>query len=209
MINIVFGCLRMAEIRTMHEQLLLSIQKVVQLTPEEQQQLISYFEFRSVEKRELLVQSGEITRFVAFVSDGCLRSFSTDDNGFEHIMQFAPKGWWITDMSGFISESPSSLDIESILPSQVLLLTRTAQLSLFDAMPKLERYFRILLENSLVSTRRRLLGNLSRQAKDRYLEFGQVYPGLEQILPQKLIASYIGVTPEFLSKLRSQLLRAS
>jgi CRP-like cAMP-binding protein len=199
----------MAEIRPMHEQLLSNIQKVVELTSEEQEQLIRYFEYRALDKRELLVKSGEVTRFVAFVCDGCLRSFSTDDNGFEHIMQFAPKGWWITDMSGFISESPSAQDIEAILPSHVFLLTRTAQLELFDAMPKLERYFRILLENSLVSTRRRLLGNLSRQAKERYLEFGQVYPGLEQILPQKLIASYIGVTPEFLSKLRSQMLRAS
>lgn len=191
----------------MHEQLLASIQKVVDLTSSEQERISGYFEYRSFEKRTLLMSSGEATRYVAFVVDGCLRSFSTDENGFEHIMQFAPTGWWITDMYGFISETPSTLDIEAILPSNTLLLTRSAQLELFDTVPKMERYFRVLLENSLVSTRRRLLGNLSRQAKDRYLEFSQVYPGLEQILPQKLIASYIGVTPEFLSKLKSHIIR--
>ena len=106
MINIGTFNPRIAEIRIMHEQLLTSIQNVVNLTTQEQEQLVGYFEFRTLEKRSILLQSGEVTRYVAFVSDGCLRSFSTDDNGFEHIMQFAPKGWWITDMSGFISESP-------------------------------------------------------------------------------------------------------
>lgn len=190
------------------EKLLLNIQKVVPLTERDCEIIQTSFEFRKLDKKEILLESGEITRCVAFVTEGCLRSYSTDENGFEHILQFAPEGWWITDMSGFVSQSKSSLDIEAILPSEVLLLTRQSQLNLFDEVPILERYFRILLENSLVSTRRRLMGNLSSQAKDRYINFGNVYPGLEQIIPQKLIASYIGVTPEFLSKLRSQILRA-
>ncbi|MFM7311237.1 MAG: Crp/Fnr family transcriptional regulator [Flavobacteriales bacterium] len=190
------------------ETLLLNIQKVVPLSEKDREIILASFEFRKLEKKETLIESGELTRCVAFVLEGCLRSYSTDDNGFEHILQFAPEGWWITDMSGFVSQSKSSLDIEAIIPSEVMLLTRQNQLHLFDQVPILERYFRILLENSLVSTRRRLMGNLSSQAKNRYLDFEKVYPGLEQKIPQKLIASYIGVTPEFLSKLRSQLLRA-
>ncbi|MFM7730318.1 MAG: Crp/Fnr family transcriptional regulator [Flavobacteriales bacterium] len=185
------------------ETLLLNIQKVVPLSEKDREIILASFEFRKLEKKETLIESGELTRCVAFVLEGCLRSYSTDDNGFEHILQFAPEGWWITDMSGFVSQSKSSLDIEAIIPSEVMLLTRQNQLHLFDQVPILVRYFRILLENSLVSTRRRLMGNLSSQAKNRYLDFEKVYPGLEQKIPQKLIASYIGVTPEFLSKLRS------
>lgn len=159
-------------------------------------------------KKEYLFERGEITKDAALVVSGCLRSFSLDENGFEHIMQFAPSNWWITDMYSFISQKPGDLSVQAIMDSEVVLLSRKDQLVLFDQIPALERYFRILTENSLVAYRQRLIDNLSLNAKQRYANFCQTFPTLINDIPQKLIAAYIGVTPEFLSKMRSEYLRA-
>ncbi|MHA8069032.1 Crp/Fnr family transcriptional regulator [Aquirufa ecclesiirivi] len=159
-------------------------------------------------KKEYLFERGEITKDAALVVSGCLRSFSLDENGFEHIMQFAPSNWWITDMYSFISQKPGDLSVQAIMDSEVVLLSRKDQLVLFDQIPALERYFRILTENSLVAYRQRLIDNLSLSAKQRYANFCQTFPTLINDIPQKLIAAYIGVTPEFLSKMRSEYLRA-
>lgn len=159
-------------------------------------------------KKENLFERGEITKDAALVISGCLRSFSIDENGFEHIMQFAPTNWWITDMYSFISQKPGDLSVQAIMDSEVVLLSRKDQLMLFDKIPALERYFRILTENSLVAYRQRLIDNLSLSAKQRYANFCQTFPTLINDVPQKLIAAYIGVTPEFLSKMRSEYLRS-
>jgi CRP-like cAMP-binding protein len=155
-------------------------------------------------RRESLLQQGQVSRDAAFVLSGCMRAYSLDDNGFEHVLQFAPPGWWITDMYSWISKKESNLCIEAIKDAQVALLSRDDQLELFDRIPKLERYFRILAENALVSTRTRLMENMSLTAKQRYHIFLKTYPNLGNDIPQKLIASYIGVTPEFLSKIRGE-----
>lgn len=152
-----------------------------------------------------MLQQGQVARDAAFVLSGCLRAYSIDDNGFEHILQFAPAGWWVTDMYSWISGNPSYLQIDAIRESQVALLSRKDQLELFDRIPGLERYFRILTENNLVSTRQRLMDNLSLTAKQRYQQFCRTYPDIIHEIPQKLIASYIGVTPEFLSKIRGEM----
>jgi CRP-like cAMP-binding protein len=158
----------------------------------------------NMKRKEFLLKQGQVARDLAFVVDGCLRAFALDDNGFEHILQFAPTGWWISDMSSVISRRESLLNVDSIKPSQVLLLSREDQLTLFDEVPRLERYFRVLTENGLVSSRMRLIENLSLTARQRYQRFCQTYPNLINEIPQKYIASFIGVTPEFLSKIRGE-----
>lgn len=188
----------------MNCQLLISnFQKHVHLSSEEAEMIAASLRPTRLKKKQLLLHQGQIAKDAAFVVDGCLKSYSVDDNGFEHILQFAPSEWWITDMYSFISQKESILNIEVIVDAEVLLLSRIDQLKLFDKIPKLERYFRILTENSLVSTRQRLIDNLSLTAKQRYEQFCSTYPSLIHILPQKQIASFIGVTPEFLSKLRA------
>ena len=143
-------------------------------------------------------------RHSAFVVNGCMRSYTVDDNGFEHILQFAPEGWWIADMYSFISGRPGQLYIDALEHSELLLLSKSHQEKLYHDVPKFERFFRIIVENSLVAGRQRILDNMSLSATQRYDQFCQQYPTLIHRLPQKQIAAYIGVTPEFLSKLRGE-----
>ena len=188
--------------------LISNLKKHISLNMEECELVSARFRIVQVKRKKILMQEGHISRDVAFVLSGCLRSYSVDENGFEHILQFAPVDWWITDMYSFISQKPAFLNVEAITDSEVALLSRTDQLDLFDKVPKLERYFRILTENSLVSSRQRLIDNMSLTAKQRYSNFCNTYPSIINDIPQKLIASYIDVTPEFLSKMRGELLRS-
>ena len=179
-----------------------NLQKNIVLSKAEQDLLTEKFMFKKIRKKQFMLHEGMQAKDVAFVVKGCLRSYSIDQNGFEHILQFAPADWWITDMYSFISQKESSLNIDAVMDTEAYLLSRKNLLALFDEIPKLERHFRILTENSLVGSQKRLIETLSLPAKERYRNFCNTYPTIAYIIPQKLIASYIGVTPEFLSKLR-------
>jgi CRP-like cAMP-binding protein len=181
-----------------------NMRRHVKLTEEEEAVVLSKLRPVHLKRREFLLKQGQVARELAFVVEGCLRAYALDDNGFEHILQFAPAGWWISDMSSVISRSESLLNVDAIKPSQVIVLSREDQLALFDEVPRLERYFRVLTENGLVSSRMRLIENLSLTARQRYQRFCQTYPNLINEIPQKYIASFIGVTPEFLSKIRGE-----
>lgn len=181
-----------------------NMRRHVTLSEEEEAVVLSKLRPVNLKRREFLLKQGQVARELAFVVEGCLRAYALDDNGFEHILQFAPAGWWISDMSSVISRQESLLNVDAIKPSQVLLLSREDQLALFDEVPRLERYFRVLTENGLVSSRMRLIENLSLTARQRYQRFCQTYPNLINEIPQKYIASFIGVTPEFLSKIRGE-----
>ncbi len=185
-----------------------NLHKHIHLTSLEQENLVSYFVHKKVRKKQFLIHEGQVAKEVAFVVSGCLRSYSIDQNGFEHILQFAPAGWWITDMYSFIAQKESNLNIDAIMDTEVYLLSRENQLRLFDEIPKLERHFRILTENSLVGSHKRLIETLSLTAKERYQNFCKTYPSVINDIPQKSIAAYIGVTPEFLSKLRGEASKA-
>ncbi len=193
----------------------MSVQKIIdnlhrhiQLTSEEQEHLVKHFVHKKIKKKQYFIHEGQVAREVAFVVKGCLRSYSIDQNGFEHILQFAPADWWISDMYSFISRQESNLNIDAIMDTEVYLLSRENQLKLFDEIPKLERHFRILTENSLVGSHKRLIETLSLTAKQRYQNFCKTYPTVINDIPQKLVAAYIGVTPEFLSKLRGSASKA-
>lgn len=181
-----------------------NMRKHIRLNEEEEAVVLSKLRPVKLKRREQLLKQGTVARDLAFVLEGCLRAYALDDNGFEHILQFAPTGWWISDMSSVISRRESLLNVDAIKPSEILLLSREDQLALFDEIPKLERYFRVLTENGLVSSRMRLIENLSLTARQRYQRFCQTYPNLINEIPQKYIASFIGVTPEFLSKIRGE-----
>lgn len=187
--------------------ILKGIEKHITLSDEEQQYFFSLLTPVKFRKKYTVLQPGETAYEAAFVLEGCLRSYSIDDNGFEHIIQFAPEGWWMTDMYSFISQRPAQLYIEPIVDTEALLFSRKNQMKLFDDIPKFERYFRIITENSLVAYRQRVVDNLGLNAQQRYEQFCVTYPTLIQILPQKQVASYIGVTPEFLSKMKKEMMR--
>ena len=129
-----------------------------------------------------------------------------DGNGFEHNVQFAIEDWWIGDMASFLAKKPASLYIEALEDSNVLQLDNPAMEELYIKIPKLERFFRILLQYAFMAFEQRIISVISRTAEERYLEFINKYPQLEQRLPQIHIASYLGITPEFLSKIRKKIL---
>jgi CRP-like cAMP-binding protein len=185
-----------------------NIAKHIQLTPDEQAHFMAMLKPKSVKRKEMLLQEGDICRYSTFVLEGCLRSYNLDKNGFEHVMAFAPPRWWIADMYSFIAQKPGVLFIEAMEPTQVLLLAKEDQERLYVDIPKFERFFRIIIENSLVSSQQRLLDNLSLTAQERFRNFCKKYPSLVNCLPRKQIASYIGVTPEFFSKMMKGMTKA-
>ncbi|HQQ94123.1 MAG TPA: Crp/Fnr family transcriptional regulator [Bacteroidia bacterium] len=189
------------------ELLLQTVQKSVPLESEEQQRLLVAFQKGTFPRKEFFLRSGEVCKQVAFVLQGCLRSYAVDEEGTEHNLQFAPEGWWITDMNSILYNQPAQLNIEAIEDTQALLMNREQQELLFRDLPILERFFRIITEKSMAGSHKRLIEQVSVNAKDRYIHFCKLYPELIQRLPQKQIASYIGVTPEFLSKIKSELLK--
>ncbi len=184
-----------------------NIEKHVALTPEEQQLFLSKLEIQHHKAKTILLSQGEICQYSYFVNSGVLRSFNINDNIVEHVLQFACKGWWIGDMYSLISQKPGNLFIEVLEDAELVLLSKENQEELYTEIPKLERFFRILIENSLVAHQERLMDNLSLSAEERFDKFCKRYPDLMQKIPQKQIASYIGVTPEFFSKMKSRMLK--
>lgn len=187
--------------------ILQAVARHIDLTDAEKDYFISMLEYRKLKRRHLLLREGEVCHSSTFVLSGCLRGFTVDKNGFEHVLNFAPEGWWIADMYSFISQQAGILNIESLEETQVLLLAKNRQDVLFAEVPKFERFFRILIENSLVANQQRLLNNLSLTAQERYQYFLKQYPSLINRLPQKHLAAYLGITPEFFSKMRNDLLK--
>jgi CRP-like cAMP-binding protein len=190
----------------MSELLLANIAKHISLNEKEKELFLSYLSAKKIRKRQYLVQEGEQSKYSAFVFSGCLRSYFIDANGFEHILQFAIEDWWIADMMSITTQKPGNLAIDALEDSEVMLLSRENQLKLFDECPKFERYFRIITENGMVSFQRRVLENISLPAAERYKNFAKRYPVMVQRLPQTQVASYLGITPEFLSKIRHQMM---
>lgn len=184
-----------------------NLAKYVQLSPGDQHAFTSRLEPRKIRRKDFLLHEGEICTHSTFVTAGCLRSYIFDQNGYEHILQFAPAEWWIADMASYITGQPGNLNIDALMDTEVLMLSKSAQLSLFEECPHFERFFRIITEKSLVTHQRRLLENLSLSAPERFERFCQRYPTLIKTLPQKQIAAYLGVTPEFFSKMRKVLSR--
>lgn len=151
---------------------------------------------------EFVETVGKITSNFIFVNSGCLMTYYTDAEGTDHVIQFAMAGWWTGDLHSFTKEEPSIYSTRALADSEVFYLPKTDMEALLQKFPKLERYFRILFQNSIVSHQHRLIQNLSVTADQRYENFSKRYPSLEQYVPLKYIASYLGITPEFLSKIR-------
>jgi len=184
-----------------------SISKHIQLSAEEKEHFLSLLQPKSYKRKQFLLQDGDVCKYSTFVIKGCLRGFTIDQNGFEHVLNFAPVGWWIADMYSLLTQKLGILNIESLEDTEVLLLSKSRQEKLYHDIPQFERFFRIITENSLVSYQQRLIDNLSLTAEERYHNFCRRYPTLINNLPKKQIASYIGVTPEFFSRMQHNMLK--
>ncbi|MBN8674166.1 MAG: Crp/Fnr family transcriptional regulator [Chitinophagales bacterium] len=186
------------------EPLLNYFQKVIPLNKEEKQLVTDLFKPRLYRKRQYVLQEGDICNQLNFIVRGCLRLYKTDDKGNIHILQFAAENWWLSDIGSFHERKPSDLHIDALEDSMILQISYDNLVSLYTKASKFDRIFRVLVENSFVSLQKRLLQTISSTAEERYLSFTETYPHLNNHLPQTQIASFLGITPEFLSRLRNR-----
>lgn len=166
------------------------------------------FKERRVKKRQFILQEGEICKHNNFVLEGCFRMYLVDPNGKEHNLQFAIENWWIGDIGSFHNNTPSKLNVEAIENSIILQVSKEDQLKLFTEYSKFNQIFRVLAENAMVGLQRRVLQNISSTAEERYLDFLERHPNLFNRISNVQIASYLGVTPEFLSTVRKKIAKS-
>jgi CRP-like cAMP-binding protein len=187
--------------------ILKNVCKHIDLTQKEQDFFTALLESQAIKRRHIFLSEGDVCKHSAFVTEGALKGYTIDKEGREHVIHFAMPDWWIADMYSLISQQPGVLNIEALVDTHVFLLSREKQHNLYKEIPKFERFFRILTENSLVANQQRLVNNLSLTAEERYADFLVKYPAIVECAPQHTIASYLGITPEFLSKIRARQLK--
>ncbi len=181
-----------------------SINEKVSLSGDELQLLKQFFIPKKLRKKQYLLQEGDVCKYVAFVEKGVLRSYTINDKGIEHVMQFAFEGWWISDNYSFLTGEPSSYAIDALEDAELLLMTAASMEAMLDRVPKMERYFRILQQKNIIAMQRRLVFSL-KTAEEKYTGLKGIYPGIIQRVPQHMIASFLGITPETLSRIRKQM----
>lgn len=188
----------------MYERLRRNIEEKVALTEAEWLLCKSLFSPKKLRKKQYFLQEGDVCRYTAFLEKGAMRSYSIDEKGNEHIIQFALEGWWITDLYSFYTGEPSTYTIDALEDSEILQITQPNYEELMKQVPVMERYFRLLLQNRLIALQRRLSGNLSFSAEQKYRWLLQAHPDIFQRVPQHVIASYLGITKETLSRIRGR-----
>jgi len=180
-------------------------QKYLLLKEAEMEMIADKASYRKIKRRQMILQEGFACRHYFFVVDGCFRMYGVDEKGAEHNIQFAAENDWIADISSFHSQKSSNLFIEAIEASEIVQIEREDLYFLYQNVPKLDRIFKVIIENKFVELQNRVLQNISSTALQRYLNFLEQYPTLASRLPNIQIASYLGITPEFLSKIRKDL----
>lgn len=189
----------------MFELLRKKIDEIITVTDDDFEYCKTLFLPKKLRKKHYLLQEGDVCRYTAFVEKGILRTYTVDDKGAEHILQFGMEGWWSADLYSFFTKEPSIFNTEAVEDCELLLITQPSWDLLLEKLPAFERYFRILLQNNLVVTQRRLMGSLSETAEQKYLNLIQAFPDFVQRVPQHMIASYLGITRETLSRIRGQI----
>ena len=182
--------------------------KLLPLNSEEIEAVKTAFIERRIKRRQFILQEGDICKLNTFIVEGCFRMYFVDENGKEHNVQFAVENWWIGDIGSFHSEEPSKLYIEAIENSIIFQINKQDQLDLFVNYPKFNQIFRVFTENALVACQRRVLQNISSTAEERYLDFMKRHPYFFNRISNVQIASYLGVTPEFLSTIRKKIAKS-
>lgn len=190
------------------EPLITYFSRYLPLQEEEIAFLTAVVKERKIRRRQFILQEGEVSKLNTFVVEGCFRMYRVDEKGKEHNLQFAIGNWWIGDIGSFHSEEPSKLYIEAIENSVVLQISKPDQLQLFIDYPKFNRIFRVFTENALVGFQRRVLQDISSTAEERYVDFRERYPAFFNRISNVQIASYLGITPEFLSTIRKRLAKS-
>jgi len=188
-------------------QLIASFEQYLALEETDKAELISRVLERKIKRRQFILQEGDICKHYTFVARGCFKKFQVDEKGSEHNLQFIAENDWIMEIDSFYNDKPSRVYIEAMEPAVILQINKTDLFYLFTNNYKFDRNFRVIVENRLVEHESRILQAISSTAEERYLNFLNQYPHLSLRLPNTQIASYLGITSEFLSKMRNKLVK--
>ena len=188
-----------------NKQLIDHITKTVKLTPEEESLLLSKVVYRKYLKNQYIVQQGDVSRSACFILSGCAKTCFMDKGGQEHIVVLAIEDWWTSDLESFLYQKPANYNVQCLEDTEVFQFKYDTMEELYLKIPKLERFWRKMMEHAYIAAQKRILKTFTLTAKERYVLFRRTYPKIEQRIPQYLVASYLGITKEFLSKIKSQL----
>ena len=189
-----------------HQPFLEYIQKFIDLNSEEKARLLSTVKVRNYLKNQYIVQQGDLCKTANFIIAGCTKTFYLDSSGQEHIIMFSIEDWWASDLGSFTTQTPADFNVQCLENTELIQITYENLQNLYEEIPKFERLFRKILERALVASQKRIIQNFSLDAKERYKIFSATYPKIDQRVPQYMIASYLGITKEFLSKIKSQII---
>lgn len=189
----------------MYELFFQSFNEKVALTAEEQESIKNYLTPKKLRKKQYLLQEGDVCKIIAFVEKGSLREYSVDENGGEHIIQFAIEGWTISDLFSFLTGEPASYNIDALEDSELVIITKSAHEELLQKFHKYETYTRLQITGAYLAMQKRLNSINRLSHEERYLDFTTSYPGIAQRVPQHMIASYMGLQPETLSRIRRKI----
>ena len=187
------------------DKLIVHFRKSIPLTDDEAEIVGGCFTVVELKKKETLLFVGDHSSHMRFISDGCLRSYYMDGEAKEHVIQFGIEDWWINDLYSYLTNTPSKQFVQAIDASIVLQIHRDKLNELYNTVPAIESFFRLKFEKAYVSLQERTINTMSKTAEERYIDFRSKYRDIEQRVPQYMVASYLGITPEFLSKLRKNI----
>lgn len=188
----------------MFDVLLSHIQNKVEINDEQKNLIKTFFTIKRLKKKQYLLQEGDICKCLSFVSKGLLKSYFSDEKGNEHINMFAFEGWWISDFNSFIHQEKAVLTIDAVENTEVLMITLENYEKMMLEVPSMDRYFRILYQNSLVTKDHRLIVSNGYTAEEKYLQLARKNPEMMKRIPHSLIASYLGLAPETISRIRKK-----
>ena len=184
--------------------LIQNLSKFIVLSKDDIAIIQSLFTEKKFRKRQYILQEADVSRSETYVVTGLTRTYEVDDKGIEHIMQFGPEDWWVGDLFSFLTETPTRFNVDCLEDTQVLQISKPNLQMLYQKVPATERYFRIIIQNAYIASVNRISSSLRKTAPERYQEFMERYPHIEQRVPNHQIASYLGITPQSLSRIRSK-----
>ena len=188
------------------ELLFKNILRHVGLSEKDKKLLSETFHSKRIKRKQFLLESGDACKYTYFITSGCIRTYYTDKDGEEHVISFSIEDWWAGDLSSFNTGEPSIFSIDALEDSEVLYTDKAGLEKLYVEVPQLEKYYRIIFQTALAAQFQRITNTNSFTAEERYVAFQKKYPQFDRRIPQKYLASYLGITPEFLSKLKKHLL---
>lgn len=194
---------RVTSLEQQIEKMLSHIEGLIDLNENEKDYFISLLKFKRVRKRQYILQGGDVCRYETFIIQGCLRSYLIDESDVEHVVMFGIENSWIEDGLSLSTGSPSAINIDALEASEVFQIDKASLEELYKKIPAFERFFRIKFQQAFIAEQQRVICNFTKSAQDRYLTFLERFPNLEQRISQRQIASFLGITPQFLSQVRS------